>query len=191
MEVFCVEDSEIVDLFWQRQEAALVKAQEKYGRRIYCTANNILHDEEDAKECANDTLLRAWEAIPPNRPSLLGAFLSKIVRNLAINRWKAKGAEKRGGNQTDLLLSELQECIPASGGLDELYESAVVVQSINGCLQAMEQASRVVFVLRYFHGETISAISERFEMNENKVKSILFRARKKLKTQLEKEGVVL
>ena len=186
-----MEDSEIVDLFWQRQEAALVKAQEKYGRRIYCTANNILHDEEDAKECANDTLLRAWEAIPPNRPSLLGAFLSKIVRNLAINRWKAKGAEKRGGNQTDLLLSELQECIPASGGLDELYESAVVVQSINGCLQAMEQASRVVFVLRYFHGETISAISERFEMNENKVKSILFRARKKLKTQLEKEGVVL
>jgi len=186
-----LEDSLIVDMFFKRQELALFKAQEKYGKRIYNTAKNILHSDEDTKECVNDTLLKAWEAIPPNRPSFLGAFLSKIARNLAINKWRAKNAQKRGGSEVDLLLSELGECIPASGGPEQAYESALLVQSINNCLYGVEQLSRAVFVQRYFYGESIYNISKRFQIGESNVKSKLFRTRKLLKEQLEKEGVVL
>ncbi|MCL2566099.1 MAG: RNA polymerase sigma factor [Defluviitaleaceae bacterium] len=186
-----MEDSLIVDMFFKRQEAALFKAQEKYGKRIYTTAKNILLSDEDAKECANDTLLKAWDAIPPNRPSFLGAFLSKIARNLAINRWRAKNTQKRGSGEVDLLLSELTDCIPHLDSPDKAYESSLVVESINICLGGMEQTARAVFVRRYFYGESIYSISKRFQIGESNVKSKLFRARKLLKEQLEKEGVVL
>jgi len=190
-EVFCLEDSAIVALYWQRQETALSKTQEKYGRRLYGTAQNILRDDEDSKECVNDALFKAWQAIPPSRPELLGAFLVKITRNLAINRWKAKRADKRGGDEVDLLLSELQDCIPAAGGVEDMLNAAAVTEIINEYLQSLEQTARVIFVLRYFHGESLGDISRRFQMNENNVKSILFRARKKLKAQLEKEEVIV
>ncbi|MCL2545888.1 MAG: RNA polymerase sigma factor [Oscillospiraceae bacterium] len=186
-----MEDSAIVALYWQRQETALSKTQEKYGRRLYGTAQNILRDDEDSKECVNDALFKAWQAIPPSRPELLGAFLVKITRNLAINRWKAKRADKRGGDEVDLLLSELQDCIPAAGGVEDMLNAAAVTEIINEYLQSLEQTARVIFVLRYFHGESLGDISRRFQMNENNVKSILFRARKKLKAQLEKEEVIV
>jgi len=184
-----MEDDAIVNLFWLRQESAITKSQEKYGKRIYSTAKNILQNDEDAKECANDTLLKAWENIPPSRPNFLGAFLAKIARNLAINKWKAKRTKKRGGGEVDLLLSELQECIPDSNQVEKIYESSVIIESINSCLQDMEQSTRIIFVLRYFNGETILNISKRFGLSESNVKSKLFRARKLLKERLKREEV--
>ena len=186
-----MEDSVIIDMFWQRHEIALLKAQQKYGKRIHNTALNILHSSEDAKECVNDTLLKAWDAIPPTKPTLLGAYLTKIARNIAINRWKAASAEKRGGGKVDILLSELQDCIPALEGPEDVYDSTFTADVISAYLHSTDQTTRVVFVLRYFHGESIRNISQRFQTNENNVKSILFRARKKLKVYLEKEGVAL
>jgi len=152
---------------------------------------NILHNNEDAEECVNDALLKAWEAIPPARPTMFSAFLVKIARNVSINKWKAKGAAKRGSGGVNLLLSELEECIPSSGGPEKEFEASLVTEAINSFLSNMEQTARISFVLRYFHGESISAISERSKMSESKVKSILFRARKKLRVYLEKEGVVI
>ena len=186
-----LDDNEILDLFFERQEEAIDKTKLKYGQRLLRSAMNILHNTQDAEECVNDTLLKAWNTIPPTRPTMFGAFLAKISRNLAINKWKAKEAVRRGGGETTLLLGELKDCIPSLSRPESEYESNLVTQAINDCLNSMEQAARVAFVLRYFHGENIASICARFNMSESKAKSLLFRARKKLKIHLEKEGVLI
>ena len=188
-----LEDKEILDLFFERREEALDETKRKYGQRLFRSAVNILQNNQDAEECVNDTLLRAWGAIPPSRPVMFGAFLAKITRNLSINKWKAETAVRRGGGEVELLLSELEDCMPATkiGIPEAAYESQLVTEAINTCLGSMDQTVRVAFVLRYFHGESICGICERFHMSESKVKSLLFRARKKLGAHLQKEGVVL
>ena len=188
-----LEDDIILDMFFERKESAIEEVRLKYGRRLFRTAENILHNSQDAEECVNDTLLKAWEAIPPNRPMMFGAYLAKICRNLAINKWKAKGAARRGGGEFDLVLSELQDCIPSKRihEPEQAYEASLLIQAINTCLASMQQTARMIFVCRYFHGESILSICDQFNMSESKVKSMLFRARKKLSAQLEKDGVSL
>ena len=190
-EVIDIEDSMILDMFFERQEAAIDQTRLKYGRRMQRTSTNILHNNEDAEECVSDTLLKAWEVIPPTRPLMLGAFLVKIVRNLSLNKWQAKGAAKRGGGEVSLLLSELEECIPAPRGVGDQFEASLVTEAINSFLGGLDVPARVVFVLRYFHGESIHAIGDRFKMSDSKVKSMLHRTRKKLGIHLEKEGVMI
>jgi len=189
--VIKVDDELILDMFFERQESAIAETRNKYGRRLYRTAMNILHSNEDAEECVSDALLKAWGAIPPSRPVKFGAFMVKIARNLSINKWEAKKTAKRGRGEINLLLSELEECIPSSGGPEEAYEASLVTEAINSFLTTMDQAARVAFVMRYFHGESIRDISKRFQISESKTKSMLFRSRKKLGAYLEKEGVVI
>ncbi|MCL2841657.1 MAG: RNA polymerase sigma factor [Defluviitaleaceae bacterium] len=187
-----MEDFLIVEMFFERKEAAIDEARQKYGKRMFRISHNILHSNEDAEECVSDTLLKAWGVIPPNRPTMLGAFLAKITRNLSINRWEAGRAAKRGGGETNLLLDELGDCIPSKGGRPEVeYEASLVSAAINDFLQSIDQQARMAFVLRYFHGESIRDISERFKVSESKIKSILFRTRKKLSAHLEKEGILI
>ena len=188
-----MDDPKIIDLFFARDEAALDETRKKYGQRLFRSAMNILRNVQDAEECVSDTLFKAWQVIPPNRPTMFGAFLAKIARNLSINKWKARGAARRGGGEVDLMLGELEDCIPSAKGHtpEEKYEAGLVTEAINNCLAAMEQSARMAFVLRYFHGESIRSICERFNMSESKVKSILFRARKKLAAHLEKEDIAL
>lgn len=186
-----MEDSAILDMFFGRQEAAIDETRQKYGKRLFRTSKNILHSNEDAEECVNDTLMKAWQVIPPSRPTMFGAFLVKIARNLSINKWEAKSAAKRGGGETNLVLNELEECISDAGGPEQEHEATLVTEAINAFLEDIDKTARAAFVLRYFHGESIRAISERFKMSESKIKSILFRTRKKLKAHLEKEGIVI
>ena len=188
-----MDDDNILDLFFERQENALEKVRLKYGRRLLRTAMNILNNIQDSEECVSDTLLKAWEAIPPSRPTMLGAFLAKISRNLAFNKWKAKNTERRGGGEINLMLSELEDCIPSpsSNAPEAEYNANLTTVAINDCLNTMNKAMRVAFVLRYFYGESISSISVRFNISESKVKSMLHRSRKKLKIHLEKEGVAI
>ena len=188
-----MEDKDILDLFFARNEEALVETMNKFGNRLFHSAMNVLHNTEDADECVNDTLLKAWEAIPPTRPTSFGAFLAKITRNLSINKWKAQSAKRRGGTRVDLLLSELEEVIPHSklGVPEKEYESQNTSQAINEFLETVDKTARVAFVLRYFHGESIQGICQRLKISESKAKSLLFRTRKKLRTHLEKEGVLI
>ena len=188
-----MDDEAILDLFFRRKEQALDEVRLKYGRRLFRSANNVLKNIQDAEECVSDTLLKAWNVSPPTRPTVLGAFLAKITRNLSINKWKARSAVRRGGGEIDLLFSELEDCISSGkvGVPEQEYESQLVTQSINSYLASIDQAERIAFVLRYFYGESIRDICERFDMSESKVKSLLFRTRKKLKNHLEKEGVAI
>ena len=186
-----MEDKEILDLYFSREEIAIEKTRQKFGTRLFFTAQNILNSREDAEECLNDTLLKAWENIPPQRPAMFGAFLVKITRNLALNRYKASHTQRRGGDTVELLLSELEDCIPAqaSGSPEMVQEAQHIQESINKCLEELEQTARIAFIMRYFHGESIETIATRFAYSESKTKSMLFRTRKKLKEHLEKEGV--
>lgn len=186
-----LDDREIVDLLTNRNETGIEETKRKYGRRLFVIAKNILHSNEDAEECVNDTLLKAWEMIPPNRPQMLGVYLMKIIRNLSINRYVAKKAAKRGGGETALLLGELEESVPSLYTTEKAYDAALLTAEINAFLTKANKSARVLFVLRYFHGESISNLSTRLNISESKIKSILFRLRKKLRTHLEKEGVTV
>jgi len=184
-----MEDNRIIKLFFARNEAGLDAANQKYGRSLHKVAYNILYNNHDAEECVNDTLMRAWDAIPPKKPEYLGAYLSKITRNMSLKRWKANSAAKRGGGQADIMLSELEQAIPQPGTVEGAFEYTQTVTAINNYLRDMEASTRIVFVRRYFYGDSIQDICNCFKLSDSKVKSMLFRARKKLKSHLEKEGV--
>ena len=186
-----IDDNRIINLLWARDESALDAAKQKYGRSLHKVAYNILTNNHDAEECVNDTLLNAWDAIPPKRPEYLGAYLSKITRNLSLKRWKAYNAAKRGGGQTNLLLSELGDAIPQAQTVESNFDYNQTVKAINDYLRGMEASSRTIFVRRYFFGDSIQDICRNFSASESKIKSMLHRARQKLKIHLEKEGVVI
>ncbi len=188
-----MEDSRIVDLYWARDEQAIAESQAKYGRYCLQVSVNILDNHEDAEECVNDTYLRAWDAMPTERPTRLGAFLAKICRNLSLDRYKANHAAKREQSLYVVSLDELNECIPAGGFADTdiALESERIGQSINLFLRRQRPEVRDVFVCRYFYAETLDSIARRFGMSESKVKSMLHRTREKLRKYLESEGVSL
>ena len=186
-----LDDIKIIDLYWERSESAIDETSLKYGN--YCTkiAINILQNREDSEECVSDTYLKAWDAIPPQRPAKLSAFLGRITRNLSFNRFTARNTQKRGGTNIELLLSELEECIPSDSSVEADYEAGQTARIIDAFLASAKPDNRIIFVRRYWYADSITEIASRFDMSESKVKSILFRTRNKLKDYLEKEGVVL
>ncbi len=184
-------DQEIISLYRKRGEAAIAATEEKYGSYCYAIAYHILRNESDAKECVNDGYLALWQAIPPGCPDQLKAYLGKIVRNLALNRAKLSNRKKRGGGQTELLLSELEECVPAVVSVEQGAEDRVVTQCIESFLYAQPEEKRMVFLRRYWYADSLREIARAYRMSEGKVKSMLFRMREELRDTLTKEGVEL
>ena len=191
-----MEDNQIVDLYWERDERAISESDAKYGAFCARIAMNILDNAQDAEECVNDTYLRAWNTIPPNRPTKLGAFLGKITRNLSLDRYKAKKTAKRGNSLFLVSLDELSECVPDGStgfgsGFDDETEARLIGECINRFLHKLSGEARDVFICRYFYSDSIGEIARRFGLSESKVKSMLHRARGKLKKSLESEGIRL
>ena len=184
-------DEMILDLYWARSESAISETAKKYGNYCFSISDNILQDNEDAEECVNDTYLKTWNAVPPQRPLNFRAFLGKIVRNLSLNKYKEKRTKKHGGGEITLLFSELEDCVPSGSDVERESEANEVIEAINSFLTSMDSESRIVFVRRYWYADSVKAIAENFQMSESKVMSMLFRARNKMKTYLEKEGVIL
>jgi RNA polymerase sigma-70 factor (ECF subfamily) len=184
-----MEDSQIIELYWSRSEAAISYTAEKYSAYCRSISMNILDNSQDADECVNDTYLHAWNAIPPNRPSMLRIWLGKITRNLSLDRYKRLRAQKRGGSEVELLLSELEDCIPNASSTEKRLEDLEIAQLISAFLRNTGEVNRLVFLRRYFYGDSIQQIANRFDMSESKVKSSLFRTRNALKSCLENEGV--
>ncbi len=186
-----MEDNRIIDLYWARREEAILETDRKYGSYCRSISLHILKNREDSEECVNDTWLRAWDTMPPKRPDFLAAFLGKITRNLSISRYRMNHARKRGSGEMDLLLMELEECLPSPGSVEEEIESRETAKAIDRFLYDMEEESRNFFIRRYFYVDSVKEIAERFGVSESKVKSQLFRIRNRLKSHLEKEGIVL
>ena len=182
-----MEDDKIVELYWDRDEAAITATSDKYG--VYCLSisQNILGNREDAQECVNDTYLKAWNTIPPHRPAMLSTFLGKITRNLSFDRYKANRRDKRGGSQTALVLDELNEII-ADKSSEAEFDRAELISAINGFLSELPQDKRRMFVCRYWYAFDISEIARRLGMTENNVSVTLNRLRKKLRKHLIERG---
>lgn len=184
-----MEDCAIIDLYWKRDETALLESDRKYGAFCRAIARNILAHQEDAEECVNDTWLRAWNAMPPARPSPLRTFLGRITRNLSLDRYRAARAQKRGGGDVELLLDELGQCVPAGDSVEGTFDAKETAKVISRFLEGLPPVQRQLFLRRYWFGDDIGAIARRFAMREGTVKSSLFRLREKLRRVLEEEGV--
>ena len=186
-----MEDVQIVELYWNRDEAAIAATSERYGNYCYSIAYHILQCSEDAKECVNDTYWKAWLSIPPQRPNRLATYLGKITRNLSLDRLKQLNAQKRGKGQVELALQELESCIPSADDMDQIADEIVLSDAINQFLRAQPRTERNIFVGRYWHLYSISDLAQAYGMRESKVASLLFRMRQKLKHYLEKEGIYI
>ncbi len=183
-----MEDYAIVALYWARDEAAVAESRRKYGRCCYGVAYRILAVREDAEECEGDTYLRAWTSIPPQRPSYLGAFLAKITRNLALDRFRSRQAEKRGGGEAELCLSELSQCLPGGPTVEETADAHALAQSLNAFLSALPQDQRTLFLQRYWYLLPVKEIAARRGARPGAVSTALHRLRLRLRQHLEKEG---
>ncbi len=184
-----MEDNRIVELYHQRDEAALRLTREKYGRRLYGIAYAILGDEGGAEECENDTYLRAWEQMPPQRPQVLFAFLGTITRRLALDRYRTAHTAKRGGGTAAVSLAELEECVPAHGGVHEGIECRELATCISVFLHTLPREECDVFLRRYWYMDSVAAIATRFGCSQGRIRILLMRTREKLKKHLQKEGI--
>jgi len=183
-----MEDNILVEMYFNRNQSVIENTSKKYGNYCKTIAMNILHSKEDADECVNDTLLAAWETIPPQKPVQFKSFLGKIARNLAFDRYKTNHRKKRGGNDLNLLLSELEDCIPSYCSVEAEFDGKILSELVSNFLYTLEFEQRAVFVRRYWYADSIFDVAKRFGMSESKVKSMLMRARNKLRIYLEKEG---
>lgn len=186
-----MEDSKIIDLYFQRNEEAISQTAAKYGSYCFSIAHSILANCEDAKEAVNDTYLGAWNAIPPHVPACFSGFLGKITRRISITRYLAARTDKRGGREPELILEELAGCIPSPIGLEQMVEGRELERLLGRFVRELPDTERRVFVLRYWHCLSIREIGQRFGFTPAKVKSMLHRIRSKLKEQLNKEGIAL
>lgn len=186
-----MEDQKIIDLYFARNEIAIKESNNKYGSYCYTIANNILRNHENSEECVSDTWLKTWNAIPPSRPGILSAYLAKITRNLAINKFKYDMARKRGGSVTIIAIDELEECIRGASDTTAYYDTKELENTLNTFLASLPVRDSNIFMNRYFFVMTVSEIADKYGLKENTVSAVLSRTRKKLKEHLEKEGYIL
>lgn len=183
-----MQDFEIVDLYWARSQDAIYYTAEKYGQLLMQTSYSVLRVRQDCEECVNDTYLNAWNKMPTDRPTYLGAYLTKIVRGLSIDRWRRAHADKRGGSS--YTEAELTECIPSDFCVDRELESGMLRDTLNAFLASLDAEKRVIFVRRYFYCESVAEIASSLNIGESKVKTTLFRLRAKLYEILSKEELL-
>lgn len=183
-----MDDTRIIELYFARDEQAIAETAKKYGTYCHNIATGILDSREDAEECVNDTYLRTWNTIPPQRPQFFSAFLAKITRNLALTRYRANHREKRGEGQLTLALDELQNCLPAPTD-GTTTDDIVLRAALNRFVQDLPEPSRTVFLQRYWYVRPVADIARELGMKESRVKMMLLRTRERLREHLQREGI--
>ena len=179
---------DILDLFFTRSEQAIVELDAKYGAIFHALAYNILASREDADECVNDAYLGAWNAIPPERPERLSAWVCRVVRNAALSRRRRDNAIKRGGNYT-LALEELEGVLPAPGNVGDELEAKELTREIECFLDTLSEENRVIFLRRYWFSDSLRDIARRTGLSEKAVNVRLTRLRRQLKKYLAEQEV--
>lgn len=185
-----MDDTSIIELYRNRDERAISETEKKYGKLCYRIAENILKQKEDSEECVNDTFMKAWNSIPPDRPMHFSAYLCQITKRLALSKYRYNTANKR---QSDGCLSyeELSDIVSDKKTPEDARIMSELSNAINAFLMSEDKQNRIIFIRRYWYYDSIEAIAESFQLNAKTVGSILFRMRKRLKKYLEKEGFEL
>lgn len=183
-----MDDSKIVELYWDRSENAIEETQKKYGRYCYYIAYGILSDAQDAEECVNDTYNSSWNSIPPKKPTNLRGFLGSVTRNIALDRYDYNNAKKRSG-KLETAIEEFGEILP--NGENDAVDELALRELVNGFLSSLDKKSRIVFMQRYWYVCSIKEISVSMHMSENSVKVSLHRTRNKFREYLKKESIFI
>ncbi|MBR3666144.1 MAG: sigma-70 family RNA polymerase sigma factor [Ruminococcus sp.] len=183
-----MQDKEIVELYWNRDEKAIAETTVKYGKYCKSIAMNIVCENEDAEECVNDTYLQTWNSIPPHRPGLLSAFLGKIVRNLAFNKYKSIHSAKRGGYEVTLILDELCEIISDNESVEDHALRQEMIKDINSFIRTLPEEKQYMFIRRYWYSDSIMDIAKQCGRTENSISVELSRIRNKLRVYLIERG---
>ena len=184
-----LEDSKIIELFFDRSEEAITELSKKYGQVCKSVAENILNNQLDSEECVNDAFLAVWNTIPPQKPEHLLSYVCRIVRNLAIKKYHANTAQKRNSIY-DVALDEIKECFPSSVSVEDEIESVEFSKEIDRFLESMDKQSRILFVRRYYYSDSIEDLAGLFRTSKHNISVRLSRIRKNLKKYLIKEGVL-
>ena len=185
-----MEDRQIIELLFARDEQGLSFTKEKYDQLYRSILRQALSDQSDIDECANDVLMAIWNSIPPNFPDHFPSYICRIARRIGINRFKHNTRQKRN-TQCNVVLSELEGCIPAPDRLEARQEAKQLQEVLNGFLSDLDPQTRVLFIRRYYYLESVKDLAKRFGVSANFVSVRLHRARAALRTLLEKEGVAL
>ena len=185
-----MEDAAIIELYFSRSEDAIGETARKYGFYCWRIAHNILLRREDTEECVNDTWLAAWNAMPPERPACLRAFLGRITRNLSISRWRRERAGKRCSG-AEVLLSELGECIPSGSGPETALDERLLTEAIAQWLGTLNADDRALFLRRYWYGDAVKLLASECGVGENRMAQRMRRLRAGLRGALEKGGFSL
>ncbi len=185
-----MDDSKIIELFYERSEQAIIELSNKYGSVCTRIANNILNNRQDTKECVNDAYLGVWNTIPPQKPNPLLSYVCRIVRNLAVKKYHANTAAKRNSIY-DAALDELENCFPAAASVEDKFDARETARLIDDFLQTLDKENRIMFVRRYWYSDSVSELAELFHMSKHNVSVRLSRTRAKLRKHLMKEGVFL
>ncbi len=185
-----MEDQEIIALFFARSERAIEALAEKYGVLCRRLADNILHDRQDVEECLNDAWLGVWNSVPPHRPDPLVSYVCRIVRNQAVKKYHAKTAAKRRQSY-DVALEEIEACFPSRDTVEAEADLHAATEAIDRFLGTLDRDSRVLFVRRYWYGDSIEALADAFGISRHYVSVRLARIRKKLQNHLRKEEIWL
>jgi RNA polymerase sigma-70 factor (ECF subfamily) len=184
-------EQELLEMYEARNQAAIQETEERYGAYCHTIAYRILRDEGEAAECLNDTWFAAWQAIPPAKPKNLGAYLTKITRNLSLNRYRSNHQQKRQADRMSVCIDELAECIPSLTTPERAYEQSYLGQLLTQFLRELPKEERIMFVRRYFFMDSVAEVAEHMGCGESKVKTAMFRTRKKLQKLLTEEGIQL
>lgn len=185
-----MDDTQIIDLYFARDEQAIAETEQKYGRFCWRIAMNVLDVWEDAEECLSDTWLSAWKQIPPTIPQSLKAFLGRMVRNLSISRFRAMRAKKRY-NGMEVLLSELGDCVPSDQNVEQTVEAKELSGYISDWLDSLPAEDCALFVRRYWFGDSVQELAKRCGITAAQMAQRMLRLRKGLRTALEEKGVAL
>lgn len=183
-----MEDHEIIQRFWERDETAVRESSQKFGSYCRSIARGILKNHEDSEDCLNEALMRAWEAIPPKKPSSLCTFLGRITKNIALDRLKRSSAEKRGGGELALVYDELAEIVSDGIGVEGTLERKEMMSAVSRFLRGSSEVNRRAFVLRYWYCRSVRDVAAELGLKEENTYVMLSRMREKLRNYLRKEG---
>ena len=185
-----MDDQSIIELFIKRDENAIKESKEKYGKYCARIASNILSVSEDVEECLNDTWISAWNRIPPLIPVSLKAFYGKLVRDISLDKYRASHAKKRY-NGLITILDELSDCIPSGQDVQKSLEQKELSEKINCWLGSLPKEDRILFIKRYYYGETVKSLALVMNCTENQMAQRMMKLRNGLKSYLKAEGVIL
>lgn len=184
-----ISDEQIVELYWQREESAIEETDRRYGRILFGIAYNILHDRSDSEECRNDVYLDVWNAIPPTRPAAFSAFITQIMRRIAIDRYRAKSSRKRIPSEMTVSMEDLENSLHSENSVEAEYIAEEVGKVINDYVKTLTERRRYIFIDRFYLAETVDSIASDLSVSVHTVYREIDRVKAGLKLHLERNGI--